>query len=248
MVTSNKKTMPKKKKAKKRNIWRKLWKIIWVGILGFLALSIVISFAYKFINPPFTILMIQRTFEQTFSSERDVRLKKDWVSIDEISPNMIKAVIASEDNLFNKHNGFDTKAIERAIEHNKKGKKIRGASTISQQTAKNVFLWNGRNWVRKGLETYYTIVIEAFWSKERIMEVYLNVIEFGDGIYGVEAASQTFFNKSAKNLTKRESALLASVLPSPLKRNAGKPTKWLNQRANRVMYLMNKHGRIRLKD
>ncbi|MCK9163486.1 MAG: monofunctional biosynthetic peptidoglycan transglycosylase [Bacteroidales bacterium] len=240
--------MPKKKKAKKKNIWRKLWKIIWVGILGFLALSIVISFAYKFINPPFTILMIQRTFEQTFSSERDVRLKKDWVSIDEISPNMIKAVIASEDNLFNKHNGFDTKAIERAIEHNKKGKKIRGASTISQQTAKNVFLWNGRNWVRKGLETYYTIVIEAFWSKERIMEVYLNVIEFGDGIYGVEAASQTFFNKSAKNLTKRESALLASVLPSPLKRNAGKPTKWLNQRANRVMYLMNKHGRIRLKD
>jgi len=192
--------------------------------------------------------MLQRTVEQTFSSDREIRLKKDWVSIDEISPNMIKAVIASEDNLFTKHNGFDTKAIERAIEHNKKGKKVRGASTITQQTAKNVFLWNGRNWVRKGLETYYTVVIETFWSKERIMEVYLNVIEFGDGIYGVEAASQTFFHKSAKNLTKREAALLASVLPSPLKRNAAKPTPWLNQRANQVMSLMDKHGRIRLKD
>lgn len=248
MVTSNKTSKPKKKKSKKRSFGRKLWKIIWVTGLSCFAFSIILSFAYKFINPPFTILMLQRTVEQTFSSERDVRMKKDWVSIDEISPNMIKAVIASEDNLFNKHNGFDTKAIERAIEHNKKGKKVRGASTISQQTAKNVFLWNGRNWVRKGLETYYTVVIEAFWSKERIMEVYLNVIEFGDGIYGVEAASQTFFHKSAKNLSKREAALLASVLPSPLKRNAGKPTKWLNQRANRVMYLMDRHGRIRLKD
>ncbi|MDD2191574.1 MAG: monofunctional biosynthetic peptidoglycan transglycosylase [Bacteroidales bacterium] len=248
MVTSNKAAKPKKKKSKKRSFGRKLWKIIWVTGLSCFAFSIILSFAYKFINPPFTILMLQRTVEQSLSSERDVRLKKDWVSIDEVSPNMIKAVIASEDNLFTKHNGFDKKAIERAIEHNKKGKKVRGASTITQQTAKNVFLWNGRNWVRKGLETYYTLIIEAFWSKERIMEVYLNVIEFGDGIYGVEAASQTFFNKSAKNLTKREAALLASVLPSPLKRNAGKPTPWLNQRANRVMYLMDRHGRIRLKD
>ncbi|MDD2488392.1 MAG: monofunctional biosynthetic peptidoglycan transglycosylase [Bacteroidales bacterium] len=248
MVTSNKKVKPKKKKSNKKNLWRKLWKVIWVTTAGYFALSIVLTLAYKFINPPFTILMIQRSFEQAFSSERDLRLKKDWVDIDEISPNMIKAVIASEDNLFNKHNGFDTKAIERAIQHNKRGKRIRGASTISQQTSKNVFLWNGRNWVRKGLETYYTILIEATWSKERIMEVYLNVIEFGDGIYGVEAASQTFFHKSAKNLTKRESALLASVLPSPLKRNAANPSRWLNQRANRVMYMMDKHGRIRLKD
>jgi len=248
MATKTKKTKPKKKRTKKTTFFKKLWKIIWVGVLGFFALSIVLSIAYTFINPPFTILMLERTLEQTLLSERDIRLRKDWVSIDEISSNMVMAVIASEDNLFLKHNGFDKKAIERAIEHNKQGKKIRGASTISQQTAKNVFLWNGRNWVRKGLETYYTVVIETFWSKERIMEVYLNVIEFGDGIYGVEAASQTFFHKSAKNLTKREAALLASVLPSPLKRNAAKPTPWLNQRANQVMSLMDKHGRIRLKD
>lgn len=248
MATKTKKTKPKKKRTKKTTFFKKLWKIIWVGVLGFFALSIVLSIAYKFINPPFTILMLERTLEQTLLSERDIRLRKDWVSIDEISSNMVMAVIASEDNLFLKHNGFDKKAIERAIEHNKQGKKVRGASTISQQTAKNVFLWNGRNWVRKGLETYYTILIEAFWSKERIMEVYLNVIEFGDGIYGIEAASQTYFNKSANNLTKRESALLASVLPSPLKRNPAKPTKWLNQRADQIMQIMNLNGRIKLKD
>jgi len=237
---------PKAKKTKKKIGWKKFWKITGIVILSYFVFSVFITFVYKFINPPFTILMVQRVFEQTFSSDREVRLSKEWVDIDEISPNMIKAVIASEDNLFVSHNGFDVKAIERAIDHNQEGGSIRGASTISQQTAKNVFLWNGRNWVRKGLETYYTVIMEAFWSKERIMEVYLNVIEFGDGIYGVEKASQIYFGKSAKNLTKKEAALLASVLPSPLTRNAGKPTKWLEQRANRVMYLMDKHGRIRL--
>ncbi|MFA6199447.1 MAG: monofunctional biosynthetic peptidoglycan transglycosylase [Bacteroidales bacterium] len=237
---------PKAKKSKKKTGWKKFWKITGIVILSYFVFSVFLTLAYKFINPPFTILMVQRVFEQTFSSDREVRLTKDWVDIDEISPNMVRAVIASEDNLFVRHNGFDVKAIERAIDHNQEGGSIRGASTISQQTAKNVFLWNGRNWIRKGLETYYTVLIEAFWSKERIMEVYLNVIEFGDGVYGVEQASRTYFGKSAKNLTKKEAALLASVLPSPLTRNAGKPTKWLNSRANRVMYLMDRHGNIRL--
>lgn len=246
-MAKNKTTKKKSNKSNKNNFWRKLWKITWVTALCFFAFSIFITIVYRFINPPITILMVQRSIEQTFSSKREVRLQKDWVDIDEINNNMVRAVVASEDNLFLKHNGFDTQAIERAIEYNKRGKKIRGASTISQQTAKNVFLWSKRSWVRKGLETYYTILIEFFWPKERIMEVYLNVIEFGDGIYGVEAAANHYFGKSAKNLTKRESALLASVLPSPLKRNPARPTPYLNARANRVMYLMDKHGRIRFK-
>ncbi|MDD2529722.1 MAG: monofunctional biosynthetic peptidoglycan transglycosylase [Bacteroidales bacterium] len=248
MAKNKKRNKKKVKSSKKNNLFRKFWRAIWITIIFLFVVSVLLTIAYRFINPPITILMIQRSIKQTLSSQEDVRIKKEWVEIDEISPNMILAVVASEDNLFLKHNGFDKKAIEQAIEYNKLGKKVRGASTISQQTAKNVFLWSGRNWVRKGLEAYYTFLLELFWSKERIMEVYLNVIEFGDGIYGVEAASKYYFNKSAKELTKRESALLASVLPSPLKRNPAKPTPWLNKRALQVMNLMDKQGVIRLKD
>lgn len=206
-----------KTKGKKR-IGRKIFKFISYSILGFFIFSILITIAYRFINPPITILMVRRSIEQSFSDKRDFRLKKDWVDLDEISPNMVRAVVSTEDNLFYRHNGFDWKAIERAIDHNKVSKRKRGASTISQQTAKNVFLWPGRDWVRKGLETYYTVLIEFFWSKDRIMEVYLNVIEFGDGIYGIEAASKHYYGKSAKRLNYTEAKKLARLLPSPIKR------------------------------
>lgn len=217
---NNEKTTSKKKS--KKTFWKRFWKIAMFCVIGFFAFSLLLSFAYKFINPPITILMVQRTIEQTFSSEREVRFKKDWVDIEDISPNMVRAVVSTEDQMFYRHNGFDWKAIERAVEHNKAHKKTRGASTISQQTAKNVFLWPGRDWVRKGMEAYYTVLIETFWSKKRIMEVYLNVIEFGDGIYGIEAASMHYYHKSAKNLSFSEAKSLARILPSPLHRTPKK--------------------------
>lgn len=213
----SRKTNTTKTKGEKR-IGRKIFKFISYSILGFFIFSLLITIAYRFINPPLTILMVRRSIEQSFSDKRDFRFKKDWVDLDEISPNMVRAVVSTEDNLFYRHNGFDWKAIERAIDHNKVSKRKRGASTISQQTAKNVFLWPGRDWVRKGLETYYTVLIEFFWSKDRIMEVYLNVIEFGDGIYGIEAASKHYYGKSAKRLNYTEAKKLARLLPSPIKR------------------------------
>jgi monofunctional biosynthetic peptidoglycan transglycosylase len=178
--------------------------------------------------------------------QRPSKVERQWVDIDEISPKMIQAVVASEDNLFLSHSGFDFEQIKIAIEESKrKNKPMRGASTISQQTAKNVFLWNGRSYLRKGLEVWYTFLIETFWSKERIMEVYLNVIEYGDGIYGIEAASQHYFNRPAAKLSKRQSALIAAALPSPLKRDPAHPTKYLNRRANKIMRLMNNIGPVK---
>lgn len=217
-------------------MFKKALKYIGIFILSYICLSILLIVAYIVINPPVTILMMQRPS----------KVERQWVNIDEISPNIIQAVVASEDNLFLSHSGFDFEQIKIAIEESKrKNKPMRGASTISQQTAKNVFLWNGRSYLRKGLEVWYTFLIETFWSKERIMEVYLNVIEYGDGIYGIEAASQHYFNRSAKKLTKHQSALIAAALPNPLKRNPAHPTKYLNRRANKIMRLMNNIGPVK---
>jgi monofunctional biosynthetic peptidoglycan transglycosylase len=150
-------------------------------------------------------------------------LKRDYVSSNEISPNARLAVIASEDQLFTDHEGFDWQSIKKAMAYNKrKPNRIRGASTISQQVAKNVFLWQGRSWIRKGLEVYFTFMIEVFWGKKRILEVYLNTIEMGDGIFGIEAAARTYFNKPAKNLSRQEAAIIAACLPNP-KRYKVKP-------------------------
>ncbi|MDR1005591.1 MAG: monofunctional biosynthetic peptidoglycan transglycosylase [Bacteroidales bacterium] len=232
------------KKKKKRLVLK--W-LLWI-VGGFIGVSLFFSLLYYFVNPPFTILMLQRTIEQTFSKDRTVRLKKDWVDIKDISPQMISAVVAAEDCNFTRHNGFDWEQIKLAKRKAEKtGKKPRGASTISQQMCKNVFLWTGRSYVRKALEAYYTLLIENIWTKERIMEVYLNVIEFGDGIYGVEAASEYYFHKNAKNLTKREAAMLAAALPSPLRRNPAHRTNYYNSRVNAIMGRMAVVGRVRLK-
>ena len=178
---------------------------------------------------PVTILQLTRCVEQ-FENDKPIRLKKDWVSLDEISNKLQLAVVCSEDQKFLNHNGFDVEAIEKAIEHNRKGKRVRGASTISQQTAKNVFLWQGRTWVRKGLEVYFTGLIELIWTKQRIIEVYLNVIEMGDGIYGAEMASKIYFKKSASALTTVEAALLASILPNPRIYSATNPSSFVRGR------------------
>ena len=182
--------------------------------MGFLILSIATTIIYRFVPVPVTPLMIIRCVEQKRDG-KEMRLKKDWKSLDEISPHLQLAVVCSEDQNFLLHYGFDFKALKKAMLNNEKSKKIRGGSTISQQTAKNVFLWNGRNYIRKGFEAYFTLLIETAWSKERIMEVYLNVIEFGDGIYGAEAASQHYFKKPAAKLSREEAAILASLLPNP---------------------------------
>lgn len=212
-------------------------------LLWFLGLSITCTILYRFVPVPFTILMLQRSVEQIVSGKK-IQLSKDWVTWDNISDNMKKAVIASEDQNFFNHRGFDFEAIKKATQFNKrkaaqKKKKVRGASTISQQTAKNVFLFPARNWFRKGLEVYFTCLIEIFWSKERILEVYLNVIETGNGVYGVEAAAQYYFNVSAKKLNKNQAASIAAIIPNPLKWNVAKPTAYINKRKTWIMNQMN---------
>jgi monofunctional biosynthetic peptidoglycan transglycosylase len=167
-------------------------------------------------------------------------LKHEWVPLSKMSHNAPQAVMASEDNLFLQHNGFDFEQIYKARIEAMKGKRERGASTITQQTAKNVFLWHGHSWIRKGLEAYFTVLIEFIWGKERIMEVYLNSIETGNGIYGIEAVAQLHFGKSAKDLTKREAALIAATLPNPRERNSAQPTPYLIKRRGQIIDLMGK--------
>ena len=187
-------------------MWKKIKRLIYIIILA----NILFIVWGKFFNPPITITQIGGLLEYG-------KLKRDYVSYDEMGDNVKRAVIAAEDQSFFDHNGFDYKAIEKAMQHNQQGKKIRGGSTISQQTAKNVFLWQGRSWVRKGFEAVYTFIIELVWGKDVILERYLNSIEMGRGVFGVESASQYYFNKSSKNLTKSEAAWIATILPNPQK-------------------------------
>ncbi|NLO20360.1 MAG: monofunctional biosynthetic peptidoglycan transglycosylase [Ignavibacteria bacterium] len=210
-------------------------------LLGaFFLLSILTVLVYKFVNPPFTPLMLIRVVEGALDGEL-VGVSKEWKDYDDISKNVFRAVISSEDAKFLKHGGFDWKAIENAKKYNEKfkGKKVRGASTISMQTAKNVFLWQSRNYVRKALEAYFTVLIEYIWGKKRILEVYVNVIEMGAGVYGIEAASQKYFQKSASDLTKREAALIAAILPNPRYRSAASPTPYLEKRQAFIQKRMN---------
>lgn len=212
---------------------RKISKFIGKLILYFFGISIALVVLFKFIPVPFTPLMFIRSVEQISAGEKLV-WKHDWVSIDNMSTNIQKAVIASEDGKFTSHNGFDFEHIEKAYKNNQKGKKIKGGSTITQQTAKNVFLWPGRSYFRKGLEAYFTVLIEVVWGKERIMEVYLNSIEMGKGIYGIEAASQHWFNKSADNLSKTEAAAIAAILPNPRVYKAKNGSNYISRRTTKI--------------
>lgn len=209
--------------------------------LWFIGLSIFSVILFRFVPVPFTPLMVIRMVEQLIAGE-DVIFKKDWVSLDKMSAALPLAVIAAEDQNFEEHYGFDLDAISKAREYNKKhpGKRLKGASTISQQTAKNVFLWPSRSWVRKGFEVYFTFLIEIIWSKRRIMEVYLNVIEMGDGIYGAEAASKRYFKKSAEKLSVRESSLIAAVLPNPRKWSPQRPSPYILRKSIRIIRNMSR--------
>lgn len=224
----------------KRSIFKRVLKLLLIKIpLIFIALSILWVLILKWVPVWVTPLMISRSIE--YRNDDSFHTHKKWRSYDNISPELAKAVIASEDNLFAEHNGFDWKEMRKAIdEHKNKGKRLRGASTISQQTAKNVFLFPSRSFVRKGFEAYFTVLIELFWSKERILEVYLNVAEMGKGIYGAEAAAQEIFDKSAAGLTRREASLIAACLPNPVQRQAGKPSAYVSRRAGQIRALIPK--------
>ena len=212
-------------------------KVLTKIVIFFLATSIGAVLLGKFLPIYYTPLMFIRLAEQC-SADRPMKLSHHWVPMEEISHNMPLAVMASEDNLFLQHKGFDFEQIKIAAKEAADGGRQRGASTISQQTAKNVFLWNGHSWMRKGLEVYFTVLIEAVWGKERIMEVYLNSIEMGDGIYGVEAVAQEHFGCHASQLTKRQSALVAASLPNPRERDSSNPSRYMRKRSRQIMRLM----------
>lgn len=220
---------------------RKIFKILLRIVIGFLILTVSSTVLYRWVPVPVTPLMLIRCVEQK-ADGKSMTLKHKWVSLDQISPKLQLAVVCSEDQNYLKHYGFDFGAIEKAMKANEEGKKLRGASTISQQTAKNVFLWPGRSYIRKAFEVYFTLLIELIWSKERIMEVYLNSIEMGNGVYGAEAAAQYWFKKPAKNLSKDECAAITSILPNPRKYVASPASPYIARRKEWVKKQMSFWG------
>lgn len=218
------------------------FRIFKISAITFLLISNLSVLLFRFIDLPTTAFIQQELSDFIIELKPMETVELDWIRYDNISDFMKIAVIASEDQKFADHFGFDFDQIEKAYEDIERGKRFRGASTISQQTAKNIFLWKGQNIIRKGFEAYFTLLLEIYWSKERILEVYLNIAQFGDKIYGVGKASKFYFNKSPHRLTKSESALLAAVLPSPIRYKAAKPTAFLIGRRNRIMIQMDLIG------
>ena len=218
-------------------MFRKFFRLIKKLTVLFFLSTILSVIVLRFVPVYFTPLMFIRVFEQIKEKENP-RILHSWVAYDKISDNLKLAVIASEDQVYFEHKGFDKKQIKKAFEENKKRKRPRGASTISQQTAKNVFLWPQSSWLRKALETYFTVLIEFFWSKDRILHVYLNSMETGDGMYGAEAVAKHHFNTSADNLSQSQSALIAATLPNPLRFNSKKPSPYINKRQASILRQM----------
>lgn len=209
---------------------KRVFKFLFIKLpLAVILLSVLVVLALKWVPVWVTPIMVSRSIE--YRSDPDFHTVKKWCPLEDISPELMKAVITSEDNLFCKHDGFDREAIKQAMQEKKDGKRVRGASTISQQTAKNVFTLHKRTMWRKGVEGWFTILIELIWGKERIMEVYLNVAEMGKGVYGAQAAAQTYFGKDAAALTRREAATIAACLPDPIDRNPAKPSRYVSSRA-----------------
>ena len=239
-ITSSKKTTPKKKPIIKKDsgtFKAKLTRFLVKTFLWFIGLSIFFVVVFKFIPVPFTPLMVIRAIEHKLDGNEN-HFSHDWEPIENISINLQKAVIASEDGNFLTHSGFDFSAMQKAIKNNSRGRRIKGGSTISQQTAKNVFLWQGRSYLRKGLEAYFTVLIEIIWGKERIMEVYLNSIEMGNGVYGAQAATQHWYRKDATNLTKMQAAGIAAILPNPRKFSATSSSSYINNRKSKIVRMM----------
>jgi monofunctional glycosyltransferase len=226
--------------ATKKTSTKPKWKIYLQRVFLFILIShLVYAVALRWINPPFTVRMI--TSSMQCLSDSALEFKRDYITLDEMGRNAKLAIISAEDQLFPTHNGFDLNAIQKAIAYNRKnnGKKMRGASTLSQQVAKNVFLWHGRDYLRKGLEIYFTGLIEMIWGKKRILEMYMNVAEMGEGIFGIQAAAKHYFKKDAKFLSKSEAAWIASILPNPILYEIDNPTRAISTKHNRIIQFMN---------
>lgn len=225
-------------RTRPKGLPRRLCLLFFRLILLLIAASIAATVAFRWLPVPTSSLIVQRRLTALLLNDEKFRYRQQWVALNKISPLAPLAVIAAEDQKFPTHHGFDFEAIEKAWEHNRKGRKVHGASTISQQLAKNLFLWPERSLVRKGLEVYFTLLLEGLWPKRRIIEVYLNVVELGPGIFGVEAASRSYFRKSAANLSSQEAALLAASLPSPRKSNPARQSPYLRQRSEQIQEQM----------
>jgi len=241
IISKKPKTTPKKESETFKS---KLKRFLFKAFLWFIGSSIFFVILFKFVPVPFTPLMVIRGIENKVAGKEN-NFSHDWESLENISPNLQKAVIASEDGTFLTHNGFDFRAMQKAYKSNERGRRIKGGSTISQQTAKNVFLWQGRSYLRKGLEAYFTVLIELIWGKERIMEVYLNSIEMGNGVYGAQAATQHWYRKDASSLTKIQAAGIAAILPNPRKYSATSSSSYINGRKAKIVRVMGHIGKIK---
>lgn len=210
---------------------RRLLRWLLLAGLALFVSSVLLVLSLRFVPPPTSAFMLGRALDAFATGERDFRLRHRWTPIEQMSTELPIAMVAAEDQKFPRHHGFDIQAIQDAMADAEDGERLRGASTISQQVAKNLFLWNGRSFVRKGLEAYFTVLIEALWPKQRILEVYLNIAEFGDGIYGVAAASESYFKRTPDTVDARQAALLAAVLPNPRKLHVERPSGYVQRRA-----------------
>ena len=215
-----------------KGLFARIWRIIKKVFIILFISQLVYIVLLKWMDPPVTITQLSSWFSGH-------GLKRDYVGRNSISPQARLAVIASEDQLFPDHNGFDFKSIEKAMKHNRKSRSLHGASTISQQVAKNVFLWQGRSWIRKGLEVYFTFMIEKIWGKKRILEIYMNVVEMGNGIFGIEKAAQKNFKKHANNLSRQEAAMIAACLPNPRRYSVNPVSRYVAIRSGWVLRQMN---------
>ncbi|MCP1315171.1 MULTISPECIES: monofunctional biosynthetic peptidoglycan transglycosylase [unclassified Halomonas] len=226
-----------------RHYLRLVWRFVWRGALAFVVLSVALVLLFSVVPPPGSMVMVERKVQSLFQGE-PITITRQWRSFDELSSNAKLAVIAAEDQRFPYHRGFDLVELKRAWQASQDGSRLRGASTLSQQTAKNVFLWSGRSWFRKGLEAWFTLLIETFWSKSRILEVYLNVAEWDTGVFGLEAAAQHYFGASGSALTERQASLLAAILPSPRTRSAARPDAQVERRSQWVRQQMRNLGGV----
>ena len=224
-----------------RRFLRLLWRLLWRGALGFVVLSVALVLLFRFVPPPGSMVMVERKVQSWINSE-PIDIQRQWRSWEQLSSNAKLAVISAEDQRFPQHRGFDFVEMRRAWEASRDGERLRGASTLSQQTAKNVFLWSGRSWVRKGLEAWFTLLIETLWGKQRILEVYLNVAEWDTGVFGLEAAANHYFGASGSALTERQASLLAAILPNPRNRSASRPDAQVERRSQWIRQQMRNLG------
>ena len=228
--------------ARSKTLVSRLWRALAGLVLLFVVLSVLAVALLRWIDPPYSAFMAERRIEAWVTRDRDYVFRHTWVDLARISPNLPLAVVASEDQKFPEHWGFDVEAIEKAYQLNQHSHRVRGASTISQQVAKNLYLWSGRSYFRKGLEAYFTLLIEGLWPKRRILEVYLNIAEFGNGTYGAEAAAERFFHLPAARLSRSDAATLAAVLPNPEHYSAAAPSRYVLQRRDWILGQMQALG------